>query len=72
VAEADQLALDSFVAPAGILAGHPQYQGPDRRFNARSAWSSMRVGPAPGNELGVPAQQGSGRHELQPPQWGRQ
>ena len=48
------------VAPAGILAGHPQHQGPDRRCGGWSAWSSARVGPAAGDELGVPAQQGSG------------
>ena len=57
MAESDQLTLDTSVDPAGILAGHPQYQGPDRRWGGWSAWSSVRVGPAAGNELGVPAQQ---------------
>ena len=60
MAEADQLALDSSVAPGGILAGHLQHQGSDLRCGGWSAWSSVRVGPAVGDELGVPAQQGSG------------
>ena len=60
MAEADQLALDAPVAPAGILAGHPQYQRPDGRCDRWSAWSSVRVGPAVGDELGVPTQQRSG------------
>ena len=72
MAEADQLALDASVAPAGILAGHPQHQGPDRRWGGWSAWSSVRVGPAAGDELGVPAQQGSGRHQPQLAQRGGQ
>ena len=72
MAEADQLALDAPVAPAGILAGHPQYEGPDRRCGGWSAWSSVRVGPAAGDELGVPAQQRSGRHQPQLAQRGRQ
>ena len=58
--EADQLAMDSSVAPARILAGQPQHQRPDRCCGGWSAWSSVRVGPTAGDELGVPAQQGSG------------
>jgi hypothetical protein len=65
MAEADQLTLNPSVAPPGILAGHPQYQGPDRGWDAWSAWSSARVGPASGDELLVPAQQCSGRHQPQ-------
>ena len=38
MAESDQLALDASVAPAGILAGHPQHEGPDRRCGGWSAW----------------------------------
>ena len=72
MAEADQLALDSSVAPAGILAGHPQHEGPDRRRGGWPAWSSAQVGPAAGDELGVPAQQRSGRHQPQLAQRGRQ
>ena len=72
MAESDQLTLDASVAPAGILAGHPQHQGPDRWCGGWSAWSSVRVGPAAGDELGVPAQQRSGRHQPQLAQRGRQ
>jgi hypothetical protein len=60
VAESDQLALDPPVAPSRILAGHPQDQGSDRRCDGWSARSSVRVGPASGDELSVPAQQCSG------------
>jgi len=72
MAEADQLTLDPSVAPAVILTGDPQYQGPDRRSGGWSAWSSARVGPAPGEELGVPAQQRSGRHQPEPAKLGGQ
>jgi hypothetical protein len=65
MAEADQLALNSSVAPAGILAGHPKHQDSDRWWSGWSAWSSAGVGPAAGDELGVPAQQRSGRHQSQ-------
>ena len=68
VAESDELALDASVAPGGILSGHPQHQGPDRLRGGWAAGLSSRVGPAAGDEVGVPAQQGSGRHEPQPAQ----
>jgi hypothetical protein len=72
MAEGDQLALDPSVAPAGILAGHPQHQGPDRFGGGRSVWSPVRIGPMASDEVGVPAQQGSRRHQPQPAQWGRE
>jgi hypothetical protein len=72
VAESDQLALYPSIPPSGILAGHAQHQGPDRRWRGWSAWSSVRVGPAAGDELGVPAQQRAGRDESHPAQRGRQ
>ena len=72
MAEADQLALNPSVAPAGILAGHPQHQGPDRLWGGWAAWSSARVGPVASNEVGVPTQQGSGRHQPQLAQRGRE
>ena len=70
VAESDELALDASVAPGGILPGHPQHQGPDRLWGGWAAWLSSWVGPAAGDEVGVPAQQGSGRDEPQPAQTG--
>jgi hypothetical protein len=72
MAEADQLAVDAPVAPAGILAGHPQHQDTDRRRDRWSALSSARVGPAAGDELVVRAQQGSGRDQSQLAQRGGQ
>ena len=72
MAETDQLALDASVAPSGILAGHPQHESSDRRCGGWSAWSSVWVGPASGDEVGVPAQQGSGRHQPQLAQRDRQ
>ena len=60
MAESDQLPLNPSVAPPGILAGHPQHEGPDRRCRGWSAWPSVRVSPAAGDELGVPAQHRSG------------
>ena len=72
VAESDELALDPSIPPAGILAGHAQHQGADRRCGGWSAWPSARVGPAAGDELGVPAQQRPGRHQPQLAQRGRQ
>jgi hypothetical protein len=55
VAEADQFAVNPSVAPAGILAGHAQHELADRLRCGWSAWPSVRVGPAAGDELGVPA-----------------
>jgi hypothetical protein len=60
MAEADQLALDPSVAPAGILPGHAQHQRWEVWCGGWSVGVSLRVGPAAGHELGVPAQQGSG------------
>ena len=60
MAEADQLTLNPSVAPAGILPGHPQHEGPDRRCGGGSAWRSVGIGPAASDELVVPAQQRSG------------
>jgi hypothetical protein len=60
MAESDQLTLNPSVAPAGILAGYLQHEGSDRRCGGWSAWSSVRVGPPSGDELGVPAQQRAG------------
>jgi hypothetical protein len=51
---------ESVGSPSGILSGYPQHQGADRRCGGWSAWASARVGPAAGNELGVPAQERPG------------
>ena len=70
VAESDELTLDASVAPGRVLPGHPQHQGPDRLRGGWAAWLSSRVGPAAGDEVGVPAQQGSRGHQPQPAQLG--
>jgi hypothetical protein len=68
VAEADQLTVNASVAPAGILAGHPQHQCPDGLWGGWAARSLGWVGPAAGNEVGVPAQQSPRRDKPQPAQ----
>src|SRR5215213_3569597 len=55
----DELTVDASVAPGRVLVGHPQYQGPDRLRGGWAARLASRVGPAAGNQSGVPAQQGS-------------
>ena len=47
--------------PSGDSLGPSAAPGP--AAPGRSAWRSARVGPVVGDELGVPAQQGSGRHQ---------
>ena len=51
-----QHAVDASVAPGWVLASHPQHQGPDRLWGGRATWLSSRVGPAAGDEVGMPAQ----------------
>ena len=70
VVESDELAVDASVAPGGVLAGHLEYQRADRLWGGWAAWLSSRVGPAAGDELGVPAQQGSRGDEPNPAQRG--
>jgi hypothetical protein len=60
MAESNQLTLDSSVTPSGILSGQAQHEGSDMRVGGWPAWPSVRVGPAAGDELGVPAQQRPG------------
>jgi hypothetical protein len=60
VAESDKLPLDTSVAPGGVLPGHPQHQRPDRSRDGRTAGFMSRVGPAVGDQLGMPAQQRPG------------
>jgi hypothetical protein len=68
LAESNKLALDASVAPGGVLPGHPQHQGPDRLRHGWPARSLGWVGPAAGDEVGVPAQQGPRRDKPQPAQ----
>jgi hypothetical protein len=59
VAESDQFALNASVAPVRVLVGHPQHQGAEGLWGGWTAGLSSWVGPAAGDEVGVPAQQGS-------------
>jgi hypothetical protein len=60
MAEPDELAVDAAVAPPWVLSGHPQHQRPQGLRDGWSAGLSSRIGPAAGDQLGVPAQQGPG------------
>jgi pimeloyl-ACP methyl ester carboxylesterase len=48
--------VDAAVAPLGILFRQPEYHG--RGSNGRSTGPAVRIGPAFGDEVSVPAQQG--------------
>ena len=73
MAEADQLALNPSVAPAGILAGQSQHQGPDRQWGGWSALivragrsSGGRIGPASATGFGAtPVASGAARQPAQ-------
>jgi hypothetical protein len=60
VAKADEFNVDASVAPGRVLPSHSQHQGSDRLWGGWAAWLSLGVGPAAGDEVGVPAQKGSG------------
>jgi hypothetical protein len=65
---------DAVEAPAGSQPAHgprrPR-QGPDRLWGGRAARLSSWVGPAAGDEVSVPAQQGPRRHKPQLAQRGK-
>ena len=63
VAEAGELAVDASVAPGGVLGGQADGQGAHAGGNRGSTVSDGRAGPAPGNELAVPAQDRGRRDE---------
>jgi hypothetical protein len=52
-----ELALDALVAPARVLCGETDDQLLDLVVKRSSPLSMMRVGPSPGDEAAVPAQQ---------------
>jgi hypothetical protein len=54
MAKSDQLTVNASVASGWVLSGHPQHQGPDRLWGGRAA-GLLRVGPAAGEQIGVPA-----------------
>src|SRR5438128_12589559 len=53
-----QRTLDAYVAPAGILAGHPYHQAADLQEHARPSRLTPRVRPFLGDQLPVPPEEG--------------
>ena len=58
VAESGEFAVDASISPAGVLGGQAEDQGTDARGDGRSAGSGRWDGPAAGDQLAVPAQDG--------------
>ena len=65
VAEAGEFAVDASVSPGGVLGGQADDQGAQAGGDGRSTGSDGLGGPAAGDELAVPAQDG-GRGDEQP------
>jgi hypothetical protein len=63
VAEADQFTADPAMPPAGVLLGHSQHQLTDLGADRWSSGCGVRVGPVPGDQPAVPAQQRRRRDE---------
>ena len=55
-----RLTAHTAVAPGRVLAGQPQHQRSDGFRGGWAAGLSSRIGPAARDQVGVPAQQGSG------------
>jgi hypothetical protein len=58
-----QFAVDAAVAPLGILLRQSEHHGRGPLRDSRSTWPAVRVGPALGDEIPVPAQQGGRLNE---------
>jgi hypothetical protein len=54
--QAGQLAVDTPVAPARVVACHLQHQCPYGLHRAGPSWSAARIHPAPSDQAGMPAQ----------------
>jgi hypothetical protein len=63
IAEAGQLAVDAPIAPGRVIARHLQRQSTQRLRRAGPPDSAARVRPAPPDQISVPAQQGTWRHD---------
>jgi hypothetical protein len=57
-AHGGQFAVDAAVAPLGILLRQQRHHGGGSLGDSRSTGSAVRVGPAFGDKVAVPAQQG--------------
>ena len=60
--KAEQFALDALVAPAGVVPGHLLDQSGNSRVDRWSA-GPVRVGPVPGHQATMPAQDRGRGHE---------
>ena len=65
VAEAGEFAVDASISPGGVLGGQADDQGAQASGDGRSTGPDGLGGPAAGDELAVPAQDG-GRGDEQP------
>ena len=65
VAEAGEFAVDASVSPGGVLGGQAEDQGAQAGGDGGSTGSGGLGGPAAGDQLAVPAQDG-GRGDEQP------
>ena len=65
VAEAGEFAVDASVSPGGVLGGQAEDQGAQAGGDGGSTGSGRLGGPAAGDQLAVPAQDG-GRGDEQP------
>src|SRR5207342_3587333 len=66
VAQSAQLAMNSAVAPGRILPGQSRHQASDLRGDRWPA-ASAHIGPAPADQIPMPAQQCFGPHEQPAP-----
>jgi hypothetical protein len=58
VPQSCQLTVDAPVTPARVVPRHLQHQRPYRPRSPRSPGRAARIGPAPSDQAGMPAQQG--------------
>ena len=63
VAESGEFAVDAAVPPGRVLGGQAQDQGAQSGGDGGTTRPSRRGGPAAGEELPVPAQDGGGRDD---------
>jgi hypothetical protein len=73
VAQPGEFALDAAMPPGRVLVGQTQDQRPQLRIDRGPPSPGVRVGPIPGQQLAVPAQQrGRGDEERRPAGAGQQ
>jgi len=60
VSQPGQLAVDTPISPAWVIPRHLQHERPDGLSRGLPSWSAVGAGPFPPDQVGVPAQQGTG------------